>query len=75
MTEIQLDLDVLASSSLSYTYAGVGRPVVRRISVRNRSSVDIEGLMVKPRVTILSPTKVADAVSYTHLTLPTICSV
>ena len=70
MTEIQLDLEVLASSSLSYTYAGVGRPVVRGISVRNRSSVDTEGLMVKPRVTILSPTKVADVWVGSSMPLP-----
>mgnify|MGYP006417925375 FL=1 len=59
MTEISVDLEVDASEGLSYTYLGVGRPVVRSIRVRNRGSDSTAGVMVRPRVKILSPSEVS----------------
>ena len=59
MTEISVDLEVDASKALSYTYLGVGRPVVRSIRVRNTGSDSTAGVMVRPRVRIESPSEVS----------------
>ena len=70
MTEISVDLEVDASESLSYTYLGVGRPVVRSLKVRNRGPDSTAGVMVKPRVRILSPSEVSGEWTGQPLPLP-----
>ncbi len=62
VSEIQLDVEVVSSPTLSYTYLGTRRPTVYSVSVTNTGPDATAGMLVEPRIRIESPldTPVAD---------------
>ncbi|SVC47658.1 uncharacterized protein METZ01_LOCUS300512, partial [marine metagenome] len=55
VTEIELNIEVDAGKTLSYTYLATGRPIVRSIKITNLGPDSTAGVQVRPRVRIDAP--------------------
>ena len=55
VSEIQLDVEVVSSPTLSYTYLGTRRPTVYSVAVTNTGPDATAGMVVEPRIRIESP--------------------